>query len=239
VWIEEGESGRLAGLHRELWELVCAEIRNLIISGEFAPGERLVEAVLADRFAVSRGPVRRALMELERTGLVSSSARRGLHVATFSRADIDELFDVTMALERMAAREAAEQASPEEVKRLFELLDELDDAQRSEDPMRAIEADLELHRQLMQASHNRRLHQLWMQIAEEIRFVIAVAQRALPEIEWANYNRPIMEAVAEGDARLAEQAVESCFTVAHAEIRALSADAFDFHTGRAKKAGGS
>ena len=90
MWIEEGESGRLAGLHRELWELVCAEIRNLIISGEFAPGERLVEAALADRFAVSRGPVRRALMELERMGLVTSSARRGVHVATFSRADIDE-----------------------------------------------------------------------------------------------------------------------------------------------------
>jgi DNA-binding GntR family transcriptional regulator len=237
VWVEDGEPGRLSGLHRELWELVCAEIRNLIISGEFAPGERLVEAALADRFAVSRGPVRRALMELERMGLVTSSARRGVNVATFRRADIDELFDVTMALERMAAREAAEQATPEQVARLFELLDELDEAQRSEDPMRAIEADLELHRQLMTASHNRRLLQLWMQIAEEIRFVIAVAQRALPEIEWANYNRPIIEAVAEGDTALAEQAVESCFTVAHAEIRALSADAFDLHTGRAKKTG--
>jgi DNA-binding GntR family transcriptional regulator len=237
VWVEDSESSRLAGSHRELWELVCAEIRNLIISGEVAPGERLVEAALAERFAVSRGPVRRALMELERTGLVTSSARRGVRVATFSRVDIDELFDVTMALERMAAHEAAEQALPEEVTRLFELLEELDDAQRSEDPFRAIEADLELHRQLMKASHNKRLLEIWAQIAEEIRFVIAVAQRALPETEWANYNRPIIEAVAERDPTLAEQAVESCFTVAHGEIRALSAEAFDLHTGRAKKAG--
>jgi DNA-binding GntR family transcriptional regulator len=238
VLVDEGESGRLRGLHRELWELVCAEIRTLIITGEFAPGERLVEAVLADRFAVSRGPVRRALMELERMGLVTSSSRRGVRVATFARADIDELFDVTMALERMAAREAADQASPEQVARLFELLDELDEAQRSEEAPRAIEADLELHRHLMVASGNRRLLQLWSQISEEIRFVIAVAQRALPDIEWANYNRPIIEAVAERDAALAEQAVESCFTVAHAEIRALSADAFDLHTGRAKKPSG-
>jgi DNA-binding GntR family transcriptional regulator len=221
--------------HRELWELVCTEIRNLIITGEFAPGERLVEATLADRFDVSRGPVRRALMELERMGLVSSITRRGLCVTRFSRRDIDELFAVTMALERMAAREAADEASPEQVARLFELLEDLDRAQQGGDPMMAIEADLELHRQLMEASGNRRLLQLWTEIAEEIRFVIAVFQRAFPDIEWANHNRPIIEAVAARDANLADQAVESSFMAAHAEIRALSAEAFDLYTGGVKR----
>jgi DNA-binding GntR family transcriptional regulator len=218
-----------------LWEVVCGEIRNLIISGEFAPGERLVEASLAERFGVSRGPVRTALMELERVGLVRSTPRRGVQVATFVREDVDELFDVTLALERMAAREAVENASAEQVERLGELLERLDEAQRSGDQTAAIEADLELHRHLVKASGNRRLLKLWTEISEEIRFVIAVVQRALPDVEWAGYNRPIIDAVASRDAERAERAVVSCFTEAHEEIRALSAEAFDLHTGKAKK----
>ncbi len=224
----------LGGAHRELWELVCSEIRNLIISGAFAPGERLVEAVLAERFGVSRGPVRTALMELERVGLVKSVPRRGMQVATFERTDIDELFDVTMALERMAAREATESASDEQLERLVVFLERLDEAQRSGDQSAAVEADLELHRELMRASGNRRLLRLWNEISEEIRFVIGVAQRAMPEVEWASYNRPIIEAVVARDADRAEEAVVSCFTVAHEEIRALSAEAFDLYTGKAK-----
>jgi DNA-binding GntR family transcriptional regulator len=234
---EGEESARLGKSHRELWEVVCSEIRQLIISGDFAPGERLVEATLAERFAVSRGPVRTALMELERVGLVTAIPRRGMHVTTLRRADIDELFDVTMALERMAAREASDRATPDQVARLYQLLDDLDAAQHRTDAMAAVEADLELHRQLLVASGNRRLLQLWNQISEEIRFVIAVTQRALPEIEWANHNRPIIEAVAQGDGDLAERAVESCFSVAHAEIRALSAESFDLYIGRGKRAG--
>ena len=222
----------LGGTHLELWELVRAEIRSLIISGDFAPGERLVESVLAERFQVSRGPVRTALMELERVGLVASVPRKGIQVATFDRSDIDELFDVTLAIERMAAREAAERASDEQIARLHDMLDELGEAQRRGDQMGAVEADLALHRELMLASGNRRLCRIWIEMSEEIRFVIGVAQRALPEIEWARYNRPIVEAVASRNPELAEQAVASCFDVAHQEIRDLSAEAFDLHTGR-------
>jgi DNA-binding GntR family transcriptional regulator len=228
----DGGEAEIGKTFRELWEVVCAEIRTLIISGEFAPGERLVEATLAARFGVSRGPVRMALLELERVGLVTSLARRGMHVATFERADIDELFDVTMALEQVAARAAAEAAAPSGAPRLFELLDALDRAQHSGDRMAAVEADLELHRELMRTSGNRRMLQLWNQISEQIRFVIAVTQRALPDIAWAHYNRPIIEAVASGDPDRAEQAVVRCFTEAHAEVRALSPDAFDRATRR-------
>lgn len=227
----------VGGSHRELWEAVRDEIRNLIIDGEFVPGERLVEAALAERFAVSRGPVRTALMELEQVGLVRSVARRGMQVTTFERADIDELFDVTLALERMAAREATESASDEQLAHLRALLDRLDEAQHGGDRHAAIEADLELHRHLMKASGNRRLLKLWTEISEEIRFVISVAQRAMPDVEWATYNRPIVEAVANRNAEAAEQAVVSCFTVAHEEIRALSAEAFSSCTGAGARVG--
>ena len=225
----------LGATHLELWELVRAEIRNLIISGEFAPGERLVESALAERFQVSRGPVRTALMELERVGLVVSVPRKGIQVATFDRADIEELFDVIKAIERVAAQEAAERASDEQITRLHELLEELDEAQTSGDRSAAVEADLALHRELMLASGNRRLYRIWAEISDEIRLVVGVTQRAMPEVEWAPYNRPIVEAVADRDPDRAEQAVASCFDVAHGEVRGLSAEAFDLYTGRIKE----
>jgi DNA-binding GntR family transcriptional regulator len=157
-----------------------------------------------------------------------------MYVATFSRSDIDELIDVNCALERMAAREAAERATPEQVSRLEQLLDELGAAQRSGDQAETVVAELELHRQLVQASGNRRLIRLWTQISEEIRFVVAVTQRAMPQVEWAVYELPIIEALRRRDPDSAERAIDACFATAHAEIRALSGEAFDRCTSTTK-----
>jgi DNA-binding GntR family transcriptional regulator len=212
--------------HQELWCRVRDEIRRLIVLGEFVPGQRLVETALAERFAVSRGPVRVALAELARVGLVTSIARRGMYVATFDRDDLDELFDLNRALERMAAREAAERATPDEISRLDTRLSDVALAQRSGNPVETVVAVLELHRQLVIASHNRRLIRLWNQISEEIVFVIAVTQRAMPQVEWAVYEQPIIDALRSRDPDAAAAAVDECFETAHAEIRALSAEDF-------------
>jgi DNA-binding GntR family transcriptional regulator len=225
----------LGDSHRELWHAVRDEIRGLIIGGEIAPGERLVETVLAERFAVSRGPVRTALMELERVGLVTSVPRRGMYVSTFTRTDIDELYGVNCALERLAAREAAVVVTDEQVEHVAALLDDLAKTQEGGDPAQLIEVELELHRALMHASGNARLVKLWEQITEEIRFVIAVTQRAMPEVFWASYELPIIEGLRARDPDAAERAVDECFKVAHEKIRALSEDAFDRSIGRRKE----
>jgi DNA-binding GntR family transcriptional regulator len=230
--VDASSSQHLGNSHRELWHVVRDELRALIINGEIPPGERLVETVLAERFAVSRGPVRTALMELERVGLVTSVPRRGMYVSTFSRADIDELFGVNRALERLAARQAALVITDEQVDGLATLLDELAKTQKYGEPGELIEAELELHRALVRASDNKRLVRLWEQITEEIRFLIAVTQRALPDVFWASYELPIVEGLRARDPDAAERAVEECFKVAHEKIQALSEDAFDRSTGR-------
>jgi DNA-binding GntR family transcriptional regulator len=224
----------LGGTHLELWELVRAEIRRLIISGEFTPGQRLVEATLAERFEVSRGPVRTALMELERVGLVTSVPRKGIQVAVFDRSDVHELLTVAVAIERVAAAEAARRATVEQVQGLRQKLDELDEAQRNGDRAQVVEADLALHSDLVKASGNRRLYRLWMDMSDQIRFVSGVAQRVLPQVEWARYNQPIVDAIEQRDPELAERAVESCYDGAHEEIMGLSAEAFDIHAWRTR-----
>ena len=82
----------------ELAELLAASV----VSGDLKPGERLIEAELAARFNVSRGPVRSALSTLHRLGLVEMRPRRGMVVVELTPSDVRDLYEVRIALERAA-----------------------------------------------------------------------------------------------------------------------------------------
>lgn len=92
-------------------ELLAEELaRSLeaeIIFGTLAPETRLVEEEVAQRFEISRSPVREALRRLEQDGLVLREARRGVRVAPISRADLDEVYSCRVVLEGLAAEQAA------------------------------------------------------------------------------------------------------------------------------------
>ncbi|GAC1408559.1 MAG: GntR family transcriptional regulator [Candidatus Velthaea sp.] len=83
------------------------ELRTAILAGQHPPGARLREVELAERYGVSRIPLREALRRLEAEGLVASSPNRGVTVRALERDDIDELFAFRLALERLAVRSAA------------------------------------------------------------------------------------------------------------------------------------
>lgn len=93
---------------------VANELRRRIVSGHFAPGERLVELVLSRELGASRTPIRLAFEELEKDGLLERLPTRGFRVRQFNPADIGDAIDVRGTLEGMAARLVAERgASPE------------------------------------------------------------------------------------------------------------------------------
>jgi len=82
-------------------------IEQAIVAGDFAPGERLDETALAERFSVSRTPVREALTALESTGLVELRPRRGAFVKAFGAAELLAMFETMAELEASCARFAA------------------------------------------------------------------------------------------------------------------------------------
>ena len=100
-------------------------LRQAILQGDLAPGERLRSDALASELRVSRTPVREALRKLEAEGLVRARARVSI-VRAFSEQDLTELFYVREALEGMAARLAAENATPGEIAEIRELLDDME-----------------------------------------------------------------------------------------------------------------
>ena len=106
--------GVMTGVHREAAPLrtqVVGLLRDAIVSAEFAPGERLIERTLCDRFEVSRTVVREALRQLESEGLVEMVPNRGPVVATVTAADAKALYEVREVLEALAGRAFAERAT--------------------------------------------------------------------------------------------------------------------------------
>ena len=132
-------------------------ILEAIEAGFFKPGDRLVESELAERFGVSRTPVREALQRLETQSMLTRDGR-SLIVATLDHNQLSELYAVRSELEGLAARLAARHASEEELHVLRLMVDE-DRALQGGDPRLLARANKRFHHQIHLASHNRFLIQ--------------------------------------------------------------------------------
>ena len=131
-------------------------VLEAIDQGEFRPGDRLVEAELAERFGVSRTPIREALQRLETQGVLARDGR-SLVVASLNHDQLGELYVVRAELEGLAARPAAQHAAPEEIRVLREMLRK--DREFIARPDLLARANKRFHRQIHMASHNRYLIQ--------------------------------------------------------------------------------
>lgn len=133
-----------------------ALILDAIDVGIYKPGDRLVESELAERFGVSRTPIREALQRLETQSLLTRDGR-SLIVASLDHNQLAELYVVRTELEGLAARLAARHATPEEIRVLKQMVAE--DRGLLEDPSALSRANRRFHKQIHLASHNRYLVQ--------------------------------------------------------------------------------
>lgn len=111
-------------------DAVAAGIRDMILNGQFKPGDRLRQNDLADTFGVSTMPIREALRQLQAEGLVVFYQRRGATVAELSVSDYEEIYRIREELEVLACRWAAEDFERIPIDRLKTLLDEIETAEQ-------------------------------------------------------------------------------------------------------------
>lgn len=138
--------------HKDAYEMIL----EAIDVGIYKPGDRLVESELAERFGVSRTPIREALQRLETQSLLTRDGR-SLIVASLTHSQLAELYVVRAELEGLAASLAAQHATPEEIRVLRDMVEE--DRARLDDHAALARSNRRFHKQLHLASHNRYLVQ--------------------------------------------------------------------------------
>jgi len=158
---------------RSLADEVTSSIREAILGGRLAPGERLREESLAKTLNVSRGPVRTAILQLQREGLVSVRRNYGTFVAHLSQKDLDEVYSLRLAIERLAVQLAIQKADSACLAELQAVVDTM--AAHSRDHITEREAgelDLRFHEIIYLATGHRRLSDVWSSLRPQIHILL-------------------------------------------------------------------
>jgi DNA-binding GntR family transcriptional regulator len=144
----------LAAARGSMADSVCQRIADDIALGHFTPGTKLDEVMLAERFRVSRTPVREALKQLAVMGLVHCRPNRGSVVAAMSSEQLDQIFEAIGELEASCARHAALRMTPEDGALLLQMQKEGRTAMQDRDFTRYDAANLALHGHIIRCSYN-------------------------------------------------------------------------------------
>ncbi len=187
-------------------------ILEAIDVGVYRPGDRLVESELADRFGVSRTPIREALQRLETQSLLARDGR-SLIVASLDHNQMSELYVVRRELEGLAARLAAQHATQEEVRILREMVEE--DNALMDDPPALARANRRFHKQIHLASHNRYLVQQLDLVHRTMALMAttSLAAEGRSAIAQSEHDA-IVRAIEAGDEDAADEALRSHISVA-------------------------
>lgn len=157
--MQEKQYDNLVLARQTTQESVVDHLRTLILRRQLKPGERLVQSDLAEELGVSRTPVREALHTLATEGLVSISAYKGASVANFSVVELEEIYNVRIALEGYAAYLATQHVTEEELQHMEDLLQQTAEALQQADHTRALELNRKFHDILYKASRQQRLYE--------------------------------------------------------------------------------
>ncbi|HLY12696.1 MAG TPA: GntR family transcriptional regulator [Planctomycetota bacterium] len=144
---------------------VVERLRRAILTGELAEGDALPEAQTAAKFGVSRVPVREALVELERQGLVQFESNGRASVRPFTDEDEDEILSLRAALQTMAARLAATKLKDADVARLESILAKANDTRDLTD-FSAL--DTAFHDEIVGIANHRRLSRVWTDLRAQM-----------------------------------------------------------------------
>jgi phosphonate utilization transcriptional regulator len=147
---------------------VQQEIRRLIHSGELGPGDKLSEAVLAERLGVSRGPVREAFRVLEEAGLVQLEKNRGVFVRQVPLDEALEIFEIRAMMEAHVGSMLAANASDEQLAVLQAMVDSMEEAVHQKDEARYYTLNVGFHETMVSFAGNKKLLALYRRLTREL-----------------------------------------------------------------------
>jgi DNA-binding GntR family transcriptional regulator len=146
--------------HLTLREKILENIRDAIISGAIKAGSRVSEPDLAERYGISRTPIREAFRQLESEGYLTVIPRRGAVVSEFSEKDVEEFYAIKSILEGYAARRACGKLSAKELERLQTINNRLAELAFHHDFKAFFKIHNDFHDVFIKAADNEKLREL-------------------------------------------------------------------------------
>lgn len=205
-------------------ETVAAQVRRAIMLGRYRPGEHLTEQALAAEAGVSRGPVRDALKQLEREGLVQLAPHRGAVVSMLGLREAYEFYIVRGHLEGLAARLARGRVGDADIAFLAGTVEQMADRLGAEeDLLTAADLDLAFHRRIVACSGNRALVDLYGAMDAKVYALFVTVQHHLPLrlAQMAARHREVIAVFRAGDWWRAEAVVAEHWHETAAQFKRL------------------
>lgn len=228
---------------KSLYEQVYQALRSAILTGQLAPGDRLVETQLAEWLQVSRTPLREALRQLQQEGLATADVSGGLRVTTITAADAAELYDCRMALECLAVAGACHSATADQLKRIEACVARADSleaqtrpaagaktsppqplpppktAEDPPSPQQLLDVDYQFHHLIAESSGNRRLISLLDGLFDAMALLRIQTLKQNPDVlDIRLEHRQIYQAIAARDAETAVAALKAHLSASKARV---------------------
>jgi phosphonate utilization transcriptional regulator len=191
-----------------LTSVVQQEIERAILVGEYAPGSKLIEASLAEKLGVSRGPIREAFRMLEEAGLLRNEKNRGVFVRDIPIDEAIEIFDLRAVMDELVGRQLASRITPAQLDEVHALVDAMEQAVKDDDAYNYHLLNLRFHDRLVEMAGNRKLTAIYRKLIKELSLFrrLNLADGWLMPVS-AGEHRQIVEAIASGDVDIAGRAM--------------------------------
>ncbi|AWB65247.1 GntR family transcriptional regulator [Saccharobesus litoralis] len=178
-------------------EQIAQQLRNDIISGALTPLSKLNEQALAERFGVSRGPIREVLVQLAKEGLLISKNNKGVSVAEILPKSLQKLLlEMRKKIEIYALSLIKDEITAEQINRLDFILAELQQAFIDNDYAKATLKDVEFHQYLVEEAGGEQLLNIWMPIVMRMRLNF---QPGKHEASIVNEHSAIVDSLKQGE----------------------------------------
>jgi DNA-binding GntR family transcriptional regulator len=200
-------------------------IRRMITSGVLPQGAHLRESDLSNALQMSRGPVREALVELEREGLVVLRRFRGAQVITLTAEDAEEVYTLRLALERLATAQAVPRLTAGDLAEMDDVLDQMRRLGPDYAPELAVDLDLAFHDVIFRAAGHTRLDRARQQIRGPIAMFLRsrhLARRDFHRIAYTEH-RAIRDMIASGNIDGSVEMIEKHLAGAYRRLTAAGA----------------
>jgi DNA-binding GntR family transcriptional regulator len=190
--------------HKTLREKIVEVLRETIIRQKIRPGERITELEVAERFGISRTPIREAFRQLESEGFLTIIPRKGAIVSDIKEQDIRDFYEIKGVLEGYAARQAVTRMTEKDIDRLILLNEEIRECAQRQDVSGMTRAHNAFHNLILESCGNHKIQQVVAGLVRQfLRFRFYVASLVHVEAILREHSE-IVAAIRERDAEKAE-----------------------------------